>query len=52
MERTAGSAEQVCLDTMNVTSKGPWLTIMFVAVYNGWHETELERWLSDHGTET
>lgn len=23
---------------------------MPAAVYNGWHETELERWLSDHGT--
>jgi len=21
-----------------------------IAVYNKWHETELERWLSDHGT--
>lgn len=38
--------DSLCIDVIIIEAH------VIVAVYNRWHETELERWLSDHGKES
>jgi hypothetical protein len=49
LQLPAGGAKLVSVDDESRWVIPARANVIGLTVYNKWHETELERWLSDHG---